>query len=52
MERMARAMQDGPVLKQAGDRVYRDVFRIPEWLYDEVVQDEQFKASPKNRGNC
>jgi hypothetical protein len=41
MESVALATKDGSVLKHKDDGVYIDLFRIPQWFYDEVVQDEQ-----------
>jgi hypothetical protein len=39
MESVALAIQDGTLVKHADDGVYIDLFRIPQWLYDEVVKD-------------
>lgn len=41
MESVTRAIQDGAVVKHADDGVYIDLFRIPQWFYEEVVKDEQ-----------
>jgi|RhiMethySRZTD1v2_1073278.scaffolds.fasta_scaffold197287_2 hypothetical protein len=38
---IALAIQDGSVVKHKDDSVYIDLFRIPQWFYDEVVQDAQ-----------
>jgi hypothetical protein len=38
---VALAIQDGSGLKHKDDGVSIDLFRIPPWFYDEVVQDAQ-----------
>jgi hypothetical protein len=37
MASLARALSEGPLLTPAGARVYRDLFRRPQWFNDEVV---------------
>jgi hypothetical protein len=36
MEAVALAIKDGSVVKHKDDVAYLDLFRIPQWLYDEV----------------
>ena len=39
MESVALAIKDGAVVKHKDDGVYIDLFRIPQWFYEEVVND-------------
>jgi hypothetical protein len=41
MESVAQAIRDGSVVEHKDDGVYIDLFRIPQWFYDEVVNDER-----------
>lgn len=38
MESIARAIKDGAVV-QHDDGTYIDLFRIPQWFYEEVIKD-------------
>jgi hypothetical protein len=44
MESVALAIKDGSVVKHKDDVVYIDLFRIPRWFYDEVMDDLEPKA--------
>jgi hypothetical protein len=44
MESVALAIKDGTLLKHADDGVYLDLFRIPQWFYDEVRNGRQPQA--------
>jgi hypothetical protein len=51
MESVAQAIRDGSIVKQKDDGVYIDLFRIPQWLYDEVVKEQQaFEPSGAGAG--
>jgi hypothetical protein len=41
MESVVLTTKDGTLVKRADDEVYIDLFRIPPWLYDEVMKDAQ-----------
>jgi hypothetical protein len=38
---VALAITDGSGVQHEDDGVYIDLFRIPQWFYDEVVKDGQ-----------
>jgi hypothetical protein len=40
MESVARAIKDSAVVERKHDGMYIDLFRIPQWLYDEVLKDK------------
>jgi len=44
MESVTLAIKDGILVTHANDGVYIDLFRIPPWLYDEVMKDQQLCA--------
>jgi hypothetical protein len=39
MESVALAIKDGAVVERKYDGMYIDLFRIPQWFYDEVMQE-------------
>jgi hypothetical protein len=39
MESVAQAIKDGSIVTQHDDGMYIDLFRIPQWFYDEVVHE-------------
>jgi hypothetical protein len=41
MESVALAIKNGAVVQHEDDGMYIDLFRIPPWFYDEVVNDGQ-----------
>jgi hypothetical protein len=41
MESITRAIKDGSVVKYKDDGVFIDLFRIPQWFYDEVMNRRQ-----------
>jgi hypothetical protein len=41
MESVALAIRDGSLVKHEDVGTYIDLFRIPQWFYDEVVKEEQ-----------
>ena len=41
MESVALAIKDGTLIEHKNDGVYLDLFRIPQWFYEEVMKDEQ-----------
>jgi hypothetical protein len=41
MESVALAIKDGSLLEHKEDGMYIDLFRIPQWFYDEVVKEQQ-----------
>jgi hypothetical protein len=41
MESVALAIQDGSVVERNRDGMYIDLFRIPQWFYEEVMHDER-----------
>jgi hypothetical protein len=40
MESVALAIKDGSFVKHENGGVYIDLFRIPQWFYDEVAKDQ------------
>jgi hypothetical protein len=40
MESVALAIHDGSVVERKDDGMYIDLFRIPQWFYEEVVNDQ------------
>jgi hypothetical protein len=40
MEGVALAIQSGTVVTHKEDAVYIDLFRVPQWFYDEVVKKQ------------
>jgi hypothetical protein len=41
MESVALAINDGSVIRHKNDGMYIDLFRIPQWFYEEVAKDER-----------
>jgi hypothetical protein len=41
MESVALAIKDGAVVKHEDGGVFIDLFRIPQWFYEEVVKEQQ-----------
>jgi hypothetical protein len=41
MATVALAINDGSPITHADDGIYLDLFRIPQWFYDEVVKAER-----------
>jgi hypothetical protein len=41
MESVALAIKDGSVVKHEDDGASIDLFRIPQWFYEEVVKEQQ-----------
>ena len=45
MESVTLAIQDGSFVKHENGGVYIDLFRIPQWFYDEVAKDQSMLQS-------
>jgi hypothetical protein len=44
MESVASAIKDRSVVEHKDDGMHIDLFRIPQWFYDEVVPEQQIVA--------